>query len=133
MKRGYDRRDRVADLIQKSLAQILLQDSVDEHFRLLTITGVTISRDLSYAKVYFSTLEDDADKIKLIGDALNQSAKTFRYQLAHAVDLRIVPELKFVYDDSTARGFRISSLIDSTTKKNQTTKKSKKSTKSKHD
>lgn len=116
MKRGFDRTQRVADLIQKALAQILLEDMSDENFRLVTITGVSVSRDLSYAKIYISVLVDEEKKIKETIQALNHAAKSLRYNLAHAVDLRIVPDLKFVYDDSTARGFRISSLIDKAVK-----------------
>jgi ribosome-binding factor A len=117
MKRGYDRTQRVADLIQKTLAQMLLQDMSDERFRLVTITGVTVSRDLSYAKVYVSVLMDDAEKIKQTVQALNRAAKSLRYYLAKEVDLRIVPELKFLYDETTAHGFHISGLIDAAVKK----------------
>ncbi len=117
MKRGYDRTQRVADLLQKTLAQMLLQDMSDERFRLVTVTSVTVTRDLSYAKVYVSVLMDDAEKIKQTIDALNRAAKSIRYHLAHEVDLRVVPELKFVYDESTARGFHISLLIDKAVKK----------------
>jgi ribosome-binding factor A len=116
MKRGYERTQRVADLIQKSLAQLLLQEN-DERFRLVTVTSVTVSKDLSYAKIYVSMLFDEADKIKEVVQALNRVAKPLRYNLAHRVKLRIVPELRFVYDESTAHGFRISSLIDSAVKK----------------
>lgn len=117
MKRGYERTQRVADLIQKSIAQMLLTEMSDDRFRLVTITGVNITRDLSYAKVFVSVLMDDEKKIKEILFALNQSAKSLRYNLAKTVNLRVVPELKFIYDESTARGFRISSLIDSAIKK----------------
>lgn len=117
MKRGYDRTQRVGDLIQKTLAQMLLQDMGDDRFRLVTITGVTVSRDLSYAKIYVSVLMDEEEKIKATVTALNRSAKGLRYHLAHEVDLRIVPELKFVYDESTAHGFRLSTLIDAAVKK----------------
>lgn len=117
MKRGFDRTERVADLIQKTLAQMLLQDMSDERFRLVTIISVTVSRDLSYAKVYVSVLMDEEDKIKQTVQALNRAAKSLRYHLAHEVDLRIVPELKFIYDESTARGFHISNLINSAVKK----------------
>jgi ribosome-binding factor A len=113
MRRGFDRTRRVGDLIQKELAQMLLQDMSDERFRLVTITSVTVSRDMSYAKVYVSVLMDDATKIKQTVDALNGAAKSLRYHLAQAVDLRVIPELKFVYDESTAHGFKISGLIDS--------------------
>lgn len=112
-RRRYDRTQRVADLIQKSLAQMLLQSMLDERFRLVTITGVEVSRDLAYAKVYVSVLMDDETKIQETVLALNHAAKSLRYDLAHDVDLRIVPELKFIYDSSTAEGFKISSLIDS--------------------
>jgi ribosome-binding factor A len=116
MKRNFDRTQRVADLIQKTLAGLLLQED-DARFRLVTIISVTVARDLGYAKIYVSVLLDEEEKIKQTILALNRAAKSLRYQLAQAVELRIVPELKFVYDDSTARGFHISSLIDAAIKK----------------
>ena len=119
MKRGFDRAQRVADLLQKALAKILMHDQLEGHFHLVTITGVTVSRDLSYAKVYVSVLVDEPEKIKQIVRSLNRSAKVLRYQLAREVELRIIPELKFVYDESTAHGFRISDLIDSAVKKSE--------------
>lgn len=118
-KRGYDRTQRVADLLQKTLAQMLLENMADERFHLVTVTSVNVSRDLSYAKVFVSVLMDEEDKIKQTIAALNRAAKSLRYHLAHAVELRIVPELKFVYDESTAHGFRISMLIDSAVKKSE--------------
>ncbi len=117
MKRGYERTQRVGDLIQKTLAQMLLQDMNDTRFRLVTLTSVIVSRDLSYAKVYVTVLQDAPDEIKKTIASLNRHAKALRYQLAQAVDLRIVPELKFVYDESTARGFHLSNLIDAAIKK----------------
>lgn len=119
MKRGYDRTHRVADLIQRTLAPMLLQDMTEERFHLVTITDVSVSKDLSFAKVYISVLIDDEKEIKEVVHLLNQSAKSFRYQLAHSVSLRMVPELKFVYDESTARGFRISNLIANAMKKTE--------------
>ncbi len=119
MKRRFDRTARVGDLIQKAIASILLQDMSDDRFRLVTITSVTVSRDLSYAKVYVSVLLDEEDKIKDIILALNRAAKGLRFLLAKEVDLRIMPELKFVFDDATAHGFHISNLIDSAMKNNK--------------
>ncbi len=116
MKRGYERTQRVADLIQKALAPMLLEAAPDHQFSLVTITGVEMSRDLSYAKIYVSVLLDDSEEIKKMVTALNRSAKSLRYRLAQSVSLRIAPELKFVYDESTARGFRISTLINQATK-----------------
>jgi len=117
MKRGFARSQRVADLIQKVLAQMLIEDMSDERFRFVTITSVTVSRDLSYAKIYVSMLIDEKDKIKETVDALNRAAKSLRYQLAQEVKLRIAPELKFIYDDSSLRGFHLSHLINAIDKK----------------
>jgi ribosome-binding factor A len=117
MKRGYDRTRRVADLVQRALAQLLLTDPEDERFRMVTITDVSISRDLSYAKIHVSMLFDDPAKIKDTLASLNRSAKSLRFRLAKEVDLRIVPEIKFYYDESTAHGFRVSDLIDAAIKK----------------
>lgn len=118
MKRGgVNRTERIADLIQKALADIFLRELNDAAFRFVTITGVNVARDLAYAKVFVSLPDDNAETIKLLLTELNRNTKAFRYALAHAVKLRIVPELKFVYDDTTARAFKIKQLIDSTTNK----------------
>lgn len=117
MKRGYDRTRRVADLVQRALAQLLLKNPDDERFRLVTITDVSVCRDLSFAKVYVSMLIDNADEIRATLASLNHSAKSLRFQLAKEVKLRIVPEIKFYYDESTAHGFRVSDLIDAAIKK----------------
>ena len=119
MRRNFDRTQRLADLIKKALATILLEEMSDERFRLVTVTGAVVSRDLAYAKIYVTVLMDEEEKIKQVIDALNRAAKSIRYSLAHAVKLRVVPELKFVFDESTAHGFKISGLIDSVTKKDK--------------
>ena len=116
MKRSFSRKERVADLIQKALARLILQEMGDQRFHLVTIMGVTLSQDLSYAKVYVSVLMEE-ENIQSIIDALNHASKSLRYRLAREVELRIIPELKFIYDESTARGFRISNLIQTAEKK----------------
>lgn len=116
-RRGFDRAQRVGDMLQQTLAQLLLKNMDDERFRLVTLSSVVVSRDLSYAKVYVTIYSDDQEQIKSITFALNRAAKTLRYQLAQQVELRIIPELKFVYDETSAHGFHISSLISDAMKK----------------
>lgn len=111
----FNRTQRVNDLIQTTLAEIIQQNAEDYRFGMVTLTGVEVSHDLAFAKIYVSVLEEE--KSKQILDALNNAAKFLRYELANAVDLRVTPELKFIYDDSTVRGNRISSLINSALKK----------------
>lgn len=125
MKRNYARTQRVADLIQKAIAQMLVLEMADQRFKLVTITSVNVSDDLSYAKVYVTVLEESPAEIKQTISALNRANKRFRYQLARAVDLRVIPELKFVYDESTAQGFHISALIDSAMDQTEKTDKTK--------
>lgn len=115
--RGFDRMHRIADMIQRSMACILRTNVSDERFRFVSITSVTVTRDLGYAKIYVDLLEEDTTKVKQIIDALNHAEKYLRYTLAHTIDLRIVPELQFIYDESPLQGFKMISLINSALKK----------------
>lgn len=116
MAKGYKRSQRVADLIQTTLAGILQRDAKDLRFGIITVTSVEVAHDLSFAKVFVSVLEEDKAVATIA--ALNGAAKYLRYSLANAVELRIAPELRFVYDDSAVRGSRIDSLINDVLKDN---------------
>lgn len=115
MPKSYSRIQRIGDLIQTALAEILQTHAKDLHCGMTTITSVKVSADLSFAKVYVSVLEDEK-AVEIIA-ALNKAAKFLRYELANTVELRVTPELKFFYDDSVVRGSRISSLINDALKK----------------
>ena len=116
MTKGYKRTQRIADLIQTALAEILQREEKELRLgSMVTVTSVDVAHDLSFAKVYVSVLLDE--KAKETITTLNQSAKYLRYSLAQAVLLRVTPELKFIYDDSAVRGSRISSLINDALKK----------------
>ena len=110
MPRNFSRRERVSDLIQTALAGILQKDFKDLLQTMVTVTSVDVSHDLSFAKVYVSVLDDAKSKETVA--LLNQEVKHIRYLLAQAVELRIAPQLKFIYDDSAARGYQISALLD---------------------
>lgn len=110
MVKGYSRTQRISDLIQTTLASILQHKTEELGIGMVTVTGVDVSHDLSYAKIYVSVLEDS--KVKQTISTLNAAAKEFRYELAQEVKLRVVPELKFIYDDSIVRGNHITSLIN---------------------
>lgn len=117
-KKGYSRIQRIGDLIQNALAEILQKEAEEMHFGMVTVTSVSVAQDLSHAKVFVSILEDT--KVKETIKTLNEAAKYIRYELAHAVKLRVTPELRFVYDDSIVRGNRISSLINDALKDTDT-------------
>lgn len=113
-KKGYSRIQRIEDLIQTAMAEIIQRHAEELHLGIVTVTGVSVAQDFSHAKIFVSVLdEENAEKII---DALNEETKNFRYELAHSVKIRVTPELRFVYDDSTVRGNRITSLIDNALK-----------------
>lgn len=114
-KKKYSRTQRISDLIQTALAEILQRNAKDLRFGMITVISVDVAQDLSFAKVYVSVLEDQKAAETIA--ALNNAAKYLRYELANAVELRATPELKFIYDDSSVRGHRISSLINDALKK----------------
>jgi len=115
MPKNPQRIERIADLIQHALAKILQQEAQDSRFRSVTITGVSIDRDLSYAKVYVSVMQEEKTKDTIA--ALNRARKYFRHALAQAVELRAVPELKFIFDDTAIQGDRISILLNKAQKR----------------
>ena len=102
--------ERVASEIVRIVSTILAQDSRDELLKTVTITGCTVSNDLSYAKVYFTCLEDN--KREKITEALNKASSFIRKCLAPRFDTLKIPELTFIYDNSLEYGKHIDELID---------------------
>lgn len=106
-----NRMERIAGLVQSTLADILLRQSEDKRFQMVTITHVGLARDMSSAKVFVSVLDEAKAKETLA--ALNKASKFLRFALAQSkIEMRVIPELHFVYDDSTERGTRITTLIN---------------------
>jgi len=112
MAREFSRSRRVAQQIQKELAQIVSREVKAQDFGMITVNEVDLSRDLSYAKVYFTILNDDKDNIKAAILRLNEHAPLLRSMMGSAMRLRIVPELKFFYDKSLSEGIRMTSLVN---------------------
>ncbi len=102
--------ERVASDLVKEISKILLTEIKDEDLKHVTITYATVTNDLSFAKVYFTTL-DDYKKEKVVRD-INNAASYFRSELAGRLNIRHIPELKFVYDESIEYGKRIEKIIE---------------------
>ena len=114
MKKGQGRPQKLGDLIQRDLSELLARELRDPRVGMLTITSVDVSPDLSHAKVFFTLLQKDKLEDTLRG--LKRSAGFLRSQLARRIKLYTTPELRFVYDESVERGDHLSRLIDSTKK-----------------
>jgi ribosome-binding factor A len=109
MPRDYARTDRVAEQIQRELADLIRLEVKDPRVRMVTVTGVEVARDYSHAKIFYTTLEGAND---LVQQGLERASGFLRSQLAHAMKLRITPQLHFVYDPSIEHGAHLSQLID---------------------
>lgn len=106
----FKRTDRVAETIQRLLAQLIQQEIQDPRLPgLVTISAVTVTKDLGHAKVYFTVFNGDPAETESI---LNTAASYLRSVLAKNMTLRTVPQLHFAYDKSIEYGSRLSRLID---------------------
>ena len=105
------RPQKVADMIQRELSDLLRREVRDPRVGMVTITSVDVSPDFSHARVLFTCLDAAHVKEALLG--LQRAAGFLRSQLARRMKLYATPELRFEYDESIERGDRLHRLIDS--------------------
>lgn len=103
---------RVADQIQRDLAEIIAFELKDPRVGMITITEVQVTPDYAHAKVFFTTLQDDQETVQNTLAGLRKAAGFLRGQLGRRLTIHMIPELHFVHDTSTARGMELSKLID---------------------
>ena len=103
---------RVADQIQRDLAEIVAYGLKDPRIGMITITEVQITPDYAHAKVFFTMLKDDKETVKNTVDGLGAASGFIRNQLGKRLHIHTLPALHFVHDTSTARGMEMSALID---------------------
>ncbi|MDO8702525.1 MAG: 30S ribosome-binding factor RbfA [Undibacterium sp.] len=103
---------RVADQIQRDVAEIIWSEIKDPRVGMITLTEVQLTPDYAHAKIYFTSLKDDPISIKNTLDGLNKAAGFLRAQLGLRLHIHTLPQLHFVHDTSTMRGIAMSKLID---------------------
>lgn len=112
MAKSFSRTQRVSHELQKEVAIILQREIKDPRLGMVTVSEVELSRDLSYAKIFVTFLYDSEPDVVTQGlKVLNDATGYIRSLLGKAMQLRIVPEIKFVYDDSLVEGMRMSNLV----------------------
>lgn len=111
MVRNSSRSGRLGDLLQREISKLIRDECTDPRLGMVTISGVVVTDDLSFARVYVTILEDEKRDGSI--DALNHAAGFFRTQLSKHLTLRIVPKIKFIYDNSLANGSRMDALLNS--------------------
>lgn len=110
MGQQTQRSRRVGELLQRELAVMVRDQLKDPRLGLVTVAAVEVSRDLAHARV-FVTFTDPATDTRASVAALQHAAGFLRRQLSGRVELRTVPALRFVHDESLDRGFAMDRLI----------------------
>ena len=109
--------ERLNSTFVKEISYILSTEIKDEDIKFVTITDCEITNDLSYAKVYFTVL-DNSRKNETI-KALERASSFIRGKLSERIEIRHTPELKFVFDESIEYGERIEKKIEELHKKDE--------------
>jgi ribosome-binding factor A len=113
MPKEFSRQIRVADQIQRSLAQLIQSDINDPRLGLVNINQVDVSRDYANARVYVTFVGDEADEdVEESIAILNKASGYLRSQLAKRLNTRTTPRLRFVYDKTSVEGQRLNHLIN---------------------
>ena len=108
-RKSFNRQDRVSAQMRRDLGT-LVHDAVREHgLPSVSVSDVEVTRDLAHAKVFVTALQQERAPEAMEG--LRELAREIRFRLAQAMQLRHVPELHFVYDDSVDRGEHMESLL----------------------
>jgi ribosome-binding factor A len=106
------RSEKVADLIQKEISQMLVKSIKDPRIGFVTITKVSVSEDCRFAKVYFSVAGTLAERERSMKGL--DSAKGFvRKELGRRIRLRYTPEILFQFDPSIEYAIHMGELIQS--------------------
>jgi len=128
MVKEFSRIQRINQQVQRELAIVLQREIKDPRLGMVTVTEVDVSKDLNYAKVYvtFFGLEDKPIEEKI--GVLNHAMPYIRSLMASRVNLRVVPEFRFLHDHSLNEGVRMSSLTTAAVRSDEA-KKSKKAEK----
>jgi len=114
-QRSSGRPQKLGDLIQRELSELVQRELRDPRVGMITLTGVDVSPDFSHAKVFFTCL--NREHLQDATEGLKRASGFLRSQLAKRIKLYTTPELRFEYDESVERGDHLSRLIDQANKR----------------
>ncbi|PKK96728.1 MAG: ribosome-binding factor A [Tenericutes bacterium HGW-Tenericutes-3] len=104
--------DRLASLIQRELASIVNISVKDKSFGYINLTEVKLTKDMSFATIYYTILSDDPKIIEKAHHAIDESKVLIRMELAKKIkNIRKIPDLLFKYDEALAYGNNIDKLL----------------------
>ena len=98
--------ERIGSNFVKEISYILMEEIKDPNIKFVTITSCDVTNDLSYAKVYFTVLDDTKKE-----EVLNKAANFIEISLSKKIDIRKMPQISFHYDNSYEYGKSIEEKI----------------------
>lgn len=114
-----DRAARVGDEMQKTIADIIRNDVKDPRIPVMTtVVEVKMSQDLSHATIYLSVMADENEK-EACKEAIKSASGFIKREATQRINLRVAPEMRFVFDESIEKGMNLMKLIDETIKEDQ--------------
>jgi len=96
--------------MQRVLTQILENQVNDPRVEGVYITDVTVDRELDYANIYVSSLEGKSQSEEIL-EGLSNASGFIRYTLSQEIELRVMPKLRFLWDETPEKADRIESLL----------------------
>ncbi|MGD9092212.1 MAG: 30S ribosome-binding factor RbfA [Anaerolineales bacterium] len=106
------RTQRIADRIQEELSEMLIHEIADPRLSGVSVTDVTVDRELAYSDIYVSALEGE-ERSEEILSGLEHAKGYLRRELAQRIDLRVFPRLRFHWDPTFDRAERIEQILAS--------------------
>ena len=104
-----ERTDRIAEEIKKVISEMIQNELKDPRVKgLISITKVMLTKDLKFCKIYISVMGADKEEVL---QGIKSGAGYMRKELGNRVQIRILPELQFVIDDSIEYGAHIDKVI----------------------
>lgn len=101
--------DRLNNMFVEEISKIIHNEIKDKDVGFVTVTDARITNDLSFAKIYITSLNNDREKTL---KALNKASGFIRTMLCDKVKIRKMPEIHFVYDESIEYGKKIDDIIE---------------------
>lgn len=106
----YQRSDRVGDLLLEIISELLRKEIRDPRIGAVTLTGAKVSKDLRQAQVFFNLLGQHEQKQEVLA-GLKSATGFIRSKLGKQINLRFVPAIEFIYDESEDEAQRIDALL----------------------
>ena len=108
-----NRMDKLNQQFKREIGNMIVMGEIsDPRLAFVSVTYADISKDLSFAHIGFSVLNDDPDTIRHAKEGLASASGRIRHILAERVEIRHMPEIKFVYDDTISSSMRMERKLE---------------------